>query len=185
MKSHSSLSPYQITLVALMSALLCILAPISIPIGAVPISLTSFVLYLTLYLVGTKLCFISYLIYLFLGFAGIPVFSGYSGGLNKLAGPTGGYLVGFLFLIICTGSLLHNNYRKTAKAVLAMISGTLITYLFGTIWFVLQMHCSIAYAFSICVLPFLLGDGIKIILAAKIGPQIRAALSKSNLLKSL
>ena len=82
-----ALSIHQMAMIALMTALTCILGPLSIPIGAVPISFTNFVIFLTVYLLGAKLGAISYCIYLLLGLAGLPVFSAYSGGFAKLAGP--------------------------------------------------------------------------------------------------
>ena len=75
-----------------MAAVTCILAPLSVPIGPVPISLTNFAIYLSLYLLDWKKGTLSYLIYLLLGLVGLPVFSGFTGGLAKLAGPTGGYI---------------------------------------------------------------------------------------------
>ena len=101
--SNTKLSVYQMAAAALMTAVLCVLGPLSIPIGPVPISLTNFVIYITLYLLGTKLGTLSYCIYLLLGTAGLPIFSGYSGGLAKLAGPTGGYLVGFIAMAVKIG----------------------------------------------------------------------------------
>ena len=80
---------YEITMTALMAAVTCILAPLSIPIGPVPISFTNLAIYLSLYLLGWKKGTISYLIYLLLGLVGLPVFSGFTGGPSKLAGPTG------------------------------------------------------------------------------------------------
>ena len=77
---------YEITMTALMAAVTCILAPLSIPIGPVPISFTNLAIYLSLYLLGWKRGTISYLIYLLLGLVGLPVFSGFTGGPAKLAG---------------------------------------------------------------------------------------------------
>ena len=74
------LSIRQMAIIALMTALTCILAPMSVPIGAVPISLTNFVVYLAVYLLGAKLGTVSYCIYLLIGLCGLPVFSAYSGG---------------------------------------------------------------------------------------------------------
>ena len=89
---------YEITITALMTAVTCILAPMSIPIGPVPISFTNLAIYLSLYLLGWKKGTISYLIYLLIGLVGLPVFSGFTGGPAKLAGPTGGYIIGFIVL---------------------------------------------------------------------------------------
>ena len=94
-----------LTLIALMAALTCILGPMSItlPFTPVPISFTNLVIYFAVMVIGMKRGTISYLVYLLIGAVGLPVFSGFSGGLAKLAGPTGGYLVGFIFLALISG----------------------------------------------------------------------------------
>ncbi|MCI8786035.1 MAG: biotin transporter BioY [Eubacterium sp.] len=183
--SNTKLSVYQMAAAALMTAVLCVLGPLSIPIGPVPISLTNFVIYITLYLLGTKLGTLSYCIYLLLGTAGLPIFSGYSGGLAKLAGPTGGYLVGFIAMSVIAGIFIQKNHGKTVMSVLGMILGTLAAYAFGTIWFVFEAGCTIWYALTVCVFPFLIGDAVKILIASKLGMLIRAALQKAHLLDSI
>ena len=183
--SRSNLSIHQMAVIAFMSALMCILGLMSIPIGAVPISFTNFVIYLAVYLLGPKLGTISYCIYLLIGLTGLPVFSAYSGGLAKLAGPTGGYLAGFIFMAIISGIFIQKSHGKVWISVLGMVIGTLIAYLFGTIWFVIEADCTFWYALTVCVFPFLIGDAVKILLSAKIGPLLRGILSKAHLLESL
>ena len=183
--SNTKLSVYQMAAAALMTAVLCVLGPLSIPIGPVPISLTNFVIYITLYLLGTKLGTLSYCIYLLLGTAGLPIFSGYSGGLAKLAGPTGGYRVGFIAMAVIAGIFIQKNHGKAVMSVLGMILGTLAAYAFGTIWFVFEAGCTIWYALTVCVFPFLIGDAAKILIASKLGMLIRAALQKAHLLDSI
>lgn len=180
---QTTLSIQQMAVIALMTALTCILGPLSIPIGAVPISFTNFVIYLTIYLLGTKLGTISYCIYLLIGLAGLPVFSAYSGGPAKLAGPTGGYLIGFILMAVISGLFIEKSHYKTGFSILGMIIGTMTAYLFGTIWFIFQAKCTIWYALTVCVFPFLIGDGIKIIIASKLGPLIRKALQSAHLLE--
>ena len=77
-----------ITLIGLVTAVTCVLGPLSIPIfiSPVPITLTNLILYLSLYLLKTRRAFLSYLVYMLLGMAGLPVFSGFSGGIGKLMG---------------------------------------------------------------------------------------------------
>ena len=132
---------YEITITALMTAVTCILAPMSIPIGPVPISFTNLAIYLSLYLLGWKKGTISYLIYLLIGLVGLPVFSGFTGGPAKLAGPTGGYIIGFIVMAVIAG-LVIDNCRKPWIQLIGMIVGTIVCYLFGTIWFciVAVMH---------------------------------------------
>ena len=113
---------YAMTMIALMTAVTCILAPLSIPIGPVPISLTNFAIYLSLYLLDWKKGTISYFIYLLLGFAGLPVFSGFTGGVAKLAGPTGGYIVGFIPMAIIAGFVIDHCKKRWVQLV-GMIVG--------------------------------------------------------------
>ena len=91
----SAVNVKTLTTTALLAAVLCILGPLSIPIGPVPISLTSLALYFMVFLVGPKMSAAACAIYILIGFAGLPVFSGFTGGPQKLAGPTGGYIIGF------------------------------------------------------------------------------------------
>lgn len=177
------LSIRQMAIIALMTALTCILAPMSVPIGAVPISLTNFVVYLAVYLLGAKLGTVSYCIYLLIGLCGLPVFSAYSGGPAKLLGPTGGYLIGFILMAALSGIFIEKSHAKAGLSILGMGIGTAAAYLFGTVWFLFQAKCSLWYALTVCVFPFLIGDGIKILIAAKIGPMIRRTLQTANLLE--
>ena len=114
---------YAITVTALMTAVTCILAPLSIPIGPVPISLTNLAIYISLYLLGWKRGTISYLIYLLIGLVGIPVFSGFTGGPAKLAGPTGGYIIGFIAMAIIAG-LVIDHFHQPWLQLIGMIVGT-------------------------------------------------------------
>lgn len=83
---------YTMSIIAVMTAVTCVLAPMAIPLpfSPVPISLTNLVLYFSAYLLGWKRASVSYIVYMLIGMVGVPVFSGFAGGLGKLAGPTGG-----------------------------------------------------------------------------------------------
>ena len=163
---------YDITITALMTAVTCILAPLSIPIGPVPISFTNLAIYLSLYLLGWKKGTISYLIYLLLGLVGLPVFSGFTGGPAKLAGPTGGYIIGFIVMAIIAG-LVIDNCHKPLINLLGMIAGTIVCYLFGTVWFCIVADYTFKAALAVCVIPFIPADLIKMIIAMIIGPMIK------------
>ena len=175
----------QMAALSIMTALMCILGPLAIPIGAVPITLTNFVIYLSVYILGTKLGTISFLLYLLLGTFGLPVFSGYAGGIGKLAGPTGGYLIGFILMAILSGLFIEHSHYKRIPSVIGMILGTIAAYLLGTIWFIIQAKCSVLYALTVCVFPFLLGDFLKIILSQELGHLIRNALKKAHLFEKI
>lgn len=109
------LSVRQIAVIGVMTAVTCVLAPFSIPIGPVPISLTNFAVYMSLYVLGMKEGTLSYLIYLLMGLAGVPVFSGFTNGPGKLFGPTGGYLVGFLPMAVLAGLVVDRFYGAKAS----------------------------------------------------------------------
>lgn len=154
-------STYAMVVTALVAAVTCILAPLSIPIGPVPISLTNFAIYLSLYLLDWKKGTLSYLIYLLLGLVGLPVFSGFTGGLGKLAGPTGGYIIGFIPMAIIAGIVI-DKFTNRGLQLLGMIVGTIICYTFGTIWFCFQSGYTVSAALTVCVIPFIPADLMKI-----------------------
>lgn len=170
----------QLTLTAVMTAVTCILGPFSIPLpfSPVPISLTNLVVYISVFVLGTKLGTMSYVLYMLLGAVGLPVFSGFSGGFGKVAGPTGGYLVGFIFMAIITGIFIERFPKKLSFAVIGMAGGTIVCYFFGTIWLAVQMKLSFGSALASGVIPFIAGDAAKIIMAAIIGPKLRTAVLK-------
>lgn len=165
----------QLTLMAVMTAVICILGPLSIPLpfSPIPISFTNLAIYITVFALGMKYGTISYLIYLLIGMVGVPVFSGFSGGLGKLAGPTGGYLIGFIFLALIAGYFIDHFSGRVLPAAAGMILGTAVCYLFGTFWLCQQASLNFAAGLATGVIPYLPGDGAKIILAAVAGPALR------------
>lgn len=175
--SKKGVSVHAMTMMALMTAVLCILAPISVPIGPIPVSLTNLVLCFCVILLGKKKATVSFLIYLLIGAVGIPVFSGFSGGVGKMVGPTGGYLVGFLFLTWIGGMFTERHLGKPVWYALGMALGTLCLYAFGTLWYLVLMKTDVWYALTVCVFPFLIFDAIKIILACTIGETLRKRLN--------
>ncbi|MEE3460676.1 MAG: biotin transporter BioY [Lachnospiraceae bacterium] len=183
MKSNTK----NLVLCAICAALICVLAPVSIPMpGGVPISLATFAVMLAGLLLGAGYGTVSALIYLVLGAVGVPVFAGWTAGIGKLAGPTGGYLVGYLALTSVIGAIYFSfgrNKKGSMKIVLmaaAMIAGTVVLYVFGTAWFVIATHTPLVTALGYCVLPFLIGDAIKMIVLMIIVPAIEHALLKTG-----
>ena len=162
---------YQLCFMALMAAVTCILAPLSIPIGPIPISLTNLVVYFTVYVIGLKAGTCSYCLYVLLGVVGLPVFSGYVGGPAKIAGPTGGYVI-------------EKTNRNMVLVIIAWIVGTMVDYALGTAWFAYVQHCTVGYALKVCVYPFIVFDLIKIVAATFLGKAVRYALVKAGLLSN-
>ncbi len=172
---------YQMASVGIMAALISVLGPLSLPIGPVPISLTNLAIFISLYALGMKKATISLFIYLLVGFVGLPVFSGFTSGPAKLLGPTGGYLVSFIFMALLAGYFIDKFINRWLLCVIGMVLATALCYAFGTAWLSYQANLSASAALTAGVIPFILGDLIKIFLAAYIGPRIRGRLIKANL----
>ena len=159
---------------ALMTAITCILAPLSVPVGPIPVSLTNLVLCFSVVLLGKKKASFSFLIYLLMGLAGVPVFSGFSAGPAKLVGPTGGYLLGFFLLTWIGGFFVERFPGKRLLYAAGMAIGMMGLYAFGTVWYMILMKTSdLWYALSVCVFPFLIFDAVKIAMACIVGETIR------------
>lgn len=170
----------QMVLIALMTAVTCVLGPLSIPLpfSPVPISLTNFAIFLAIFVLGMKSGTISFIIYLLLGAVGVPVFSSFRGGFQVLAGPTGGYLIGFIFLALIMGFALDHFDRKLVPTIIGMIIGMAVCYAFGTVWLAKLLSLSFKEGLMMGVIPYLPGDAAKIIIAAIVGPKLYGATQK-------
>jgi biotin transport system substrate-specific component len=169
--------------IAVSTALLSISAWVAIPIGGIPFTLQILVLCLTAGLLGWKGALLSTLAYLLLGFIGIPVFAGFTGGVGVLLSPTGGYLVGFLPLALVSGiagDKLAEKKGIKSRAFLGLFMGlgVLLCYTFGTVWFIIfsgQESASTGFfsALTLCVLPYIPLDAIKVVLAVLLTVKIQ------------
>lgn len=177
-----SFTTVNMVLMALFAAVTCVLAPLAVPIGPVPISMTNFVIYISLYVLGWKRGVVTYLLYLLIGLAGLPVFSNFEGGAGKFAGPTGGYLIGFILTAMISGIFIEKwNQESPVHRMLnmaGMILGTIVAYAFCTVWFCVSTGTNVLAALSLCVFPFILGDLVKMGLAMLAGPVIGKELRK-------
>lgn len=169
--------------IALVTAVICVVAPFSIPLpfSPVPITLGLFAIFLGVYALGWKWSTVSVLLYILLGLVGLPVFSGFSGGIGKLMGPTGGYIFGYIFTAIIAGLFIDKFEKIYYMHFIGMVLGVLVCYLFGTIWFVATIEgYTFAKALTVCVIPYIPADIAKMVLAVIVGPQIRKAIKKIN-----
>ncbi len=169
---------YKMTMIGLMTALLCVLGPLSFPLpGGVPFTLTNMVIYLSVYLLGGKAGIISCGLYLIVGMCGLPVFSGYAGGVGRFVGPTGGFLIGFLLAAIMAGIFVEIFQGKRLPYAVGMVAGLLLSYISGTAWYMYAYNTSLWATLVTCVFPFVIFDIVKVIVVALIGPMIRKRLS--------
>lgn len=180
----SKINTKQMALVGVMTAVICILAPFSlnIPVSPVPISLGTLAIYFVITVLGMKRGTISVLIYILLGLVGLPIFSGFTGGAAKLFGPTGGYIVGYIFMALICGLFIDKWSDNLILSFLGMILGTAVCYLFGTVWLAYQASMSLTQALWAGVIPYIPADLVKLILAMLVGFQVRRRLVKANLI---
>lgn len=148
------------------AALLTICAWISVPFGAISFTMQTFGVFLTLGLLGGKWGSISILVYLLLGAVGAPVFSGFQGGFGVLLGATGGYLTGFLLSALLFW-LITAILPGKKGLLLAMVTGLLVCYLFGSLWYAYfyAQGTSFGEVLTLCVLPYVIPDILKLFLA--------------------
>lgn len=180
----------RIALVAVFAAVICVLSPLSIPLSAgVPISLATLAVMLAGVVLGPIDGMLATLVFLCLGMVGVPVFSAYQAGIGVLFGKTGGFILGYIPLALCSGLFVRKTDRKpnlkdALPAVLGMLLGTVILYAFGTAWFLILTHASLKLALTACVLPFLPGDALKMLVVCLLAPVLRTALDRLDTRKA-
>lgn len=148
-----------LTLISASAAVISVCAWISIP-SAVAFSMQLFGIFCSLFLLGGKRGLVSLLVYVLLGCAGLPVFSGFSGGLGVLFGPTGGFIPGFLAAGLVMWAL-EKHSRECIRAGAALV----VIYLFGSVGYWLYAGGSFAAALLVCVVPYIIPDVLKLCLA--------------------
>ena len=171
----------RMTRIALCAALLAPCAWLSVPTQP-PFTMQTFGVFLTLLLLGAKDGTIAIGLYILLGALGVPVFSGFNGGMGALMGPTGGYIVGFLLICLIFGLLCGKGAGLWLKA-LALLLGLAVCYAFGTLWFVkvygdMKGPISTLSALSMCVFPFIVPDLAKLALALWAGTRLEKYSNK-------
>lgn len=158
--------------IAMFAAIICVCSLISISIGLVPVTLQTFAVCTAAAMLGWKRGTISVAIYILLGAVGLPVFSGAKGGFGVLIGPTGGYIIGFLFTALIVGIAADKFERKAIPLAVSMVVGVLVCYAIGTAWFVVVAKTDFIAALGTCVIPFLIPDAVKIALAVLIANRL-------------
>src|SRR6476619_8406155 len=166
-------------LVIVFSLFIAACAQFSIHIGPIPITGQTFAVLLTGMLLGSRLGAAAVIAYLIEGAIGLPFFAGGGAGLVRFFGPTAGYLVAFPAAAFITGAFAEHGWDKRyTTAVAAMAIGSLIIFLGGWAWYAMLTNTPPVAAFKIAVVPFILGDVIKIALVAAVLPMGWALLKK-------
>lgn len=165
---------------ALMAALTSLLSQLVIPMVPVPINMAMLAVFMAGGLLGPYYGVVSQLVFLGLGLIGLPVFANFGAGFGTLAGPTGGYIIGYIAAAFLTGLFLRNGKKSVLQHILGMGIGLIVCYAFGTIWFMLVTKSGLWQSLLLCVFPFLVGDAIKITLATMLVKRLSPILKLND-----
>lgn len=174
-----------ITLISLFAALTSIGAFISIPLGPVPLTLQTLFVLVSGYVLGARKAAFSQLIYISLGLIGLPIFAGFSGGVQSVLKPSFGFLIGFV-----AGAYVIGTMSRKSKGFFSFLAsgafGTLVIYVFGLPYmafilnYVMDSGLSLEKILSIGVIAFIPGDLIKLIIAAYLGKRLNISVLSSD-----
>ena len=181
METKTKSNVYPLAMTAMMAAVIAAVSPFAIPIGPISLSLCTLILYMTPYILGWQRSAIAVLVFILLGVVGIPVFTGFQGGMGKVLGPTGGYIAGYIPLVIVTGLAVRAFPKKRTLQFLGMVAATAVLYALGTVWYMFQSGNPLDVAMKWCVIPFIPGDLIKMAVAMTLGPVLRDRLVKAGI----
>lgn len=166
-------------LYSLFAALTAVLSQISIllPFTPVPINLAMLSVFVSGAMLGAKGGAVSQIVYVSLGIIGIPVFANLSAGIGIILGPTGGYIAGYILASFITGLIIEKMNDSIIIYMLSMFIGLVTCYALGTLWFMFVTETNFISSLGMCVIPFIIGDILKIIagsiLTFKLNPIVK------------
>ena len=173
-----TLNIQDLCMIGVMTAVICIMAQISIPMPfGVPMTMQTFAVAIAGIILGSKNSSIATLIYVLIGSVGIPVFSNFTGGYERLVGPTGGFILSFPIMAYLIGLGMEYQSKLKGSLLLGLIVGNVVNLLFGTVMFCFISGTDFIAGLAACALPFLPVTVIKMILAWSVGLRIRKHLS--------
>lgn len=176
----SKLSVRDMAYIALFAVMMAVCSWISIPY-VVPFTLQTFAVFLAVGVLGGRRGTMAVLVYLLMGAVGLPVFTGFSGGIGHLLGSTGGYIVGFVFTALVMWGMERIPGSRTVVLAVSMVLGLLVCYAFGTAWFLMVYArttgpVGVWTAVGWCVAPYVVPDLMKLALALVLRRRLRGAI---------
>ena len=169
-----------ITVTAMFAALTIVMSQIAVPLPFtdIPLSLSTLAVFLSGAILGPVWGTAAQGIYVVMGLVGLPVFANFTGGFSRVLGPTGGYLWGYIVAAFLIGLILFKAGRRFWVYPVAMITGLAGCYALGTVWYMIYAQIDLWTALAVCVIPFLIGDAIKIALASVLAYRLRPMLNR-------
>ncbi len=165
---------------SLMSAMIAAGAFVAIPIGPVPIVMQNMFVMLSGLLLGSRWGLAAILVYLLAGICGLPVFAGGTGGIGKLIGPTGGYLIGYIPAVYIIGIISERFNGRLWIDAIALIVAAMIVYAFGVSWLKTVSGMTMSKTLAVGMYPFLIGDAVKIAAAVLIAKSLRPIMKRNS-----
>lgn len=165
-----------LVMTGMFSALLIVLSQLSIPTPTgVPITLQTFAVAITGVILGWKFGLVSTLIYILLGVAGLPVFANFKAGLQAIMGPTGGFIYGFILMVILCG--IGSKRKNILLGILIGIIGLLGCHVLGINHYAFLSNISFWKSALLVSIPYFIKDVVSIVLAFVIGIQVKKSIS--------
>ena len=155
---------------ALFTAIICVTAPFCVMIGPVPITFTIFALALCAFTSGSGQAAVSTLVYILAGAVGMPVFSGFKGGLSAIMSPTGGFVFSYVFVVLILGVCKRAKSKRYVALLCALALA--VCYAFGVLWYMLIAKSDAVTALMLCVVPFIPFDILKLYLGYAVSKEI-------------
>lgn len=172
--NSSKIKTKDLVITGMFAALICVISPFSIPTQPVPFTMSLFAIFLTGAVLQPRFALLASIVYLAIGAFGVPVFSGFGSGPDKLFGLTGGYLISYpLMAFIIALAFKYIKKFKTLALIGGMLIALFVCYMLGTLWFVHLSGNSISKALGLCVFPYIPLDLVKIALATSVGLALR------------
>lgn len=165
------------TVCALFVAFISICSQIAIHIGPIPISMSLLAIFMAGLILGMKYGTLSVIVYILLGITGMPVFAGAKGGFAVILGPTGGFLIGYILCAMIVGYVSGRFVNKKIYMVIGMVISVVVCYIPGILWYYIITGNTISMSIKLCVIPFILGDIIKIIISLALYSKISKRLN--------
>lgn len=167
-----------IVVVSLATALMCVCSWIQIP-SAIPFTLQTFAVFFIALVLGARKGLAATLIYILLGIVGLPVFSGFQSGIGALLGATGGFVMGFVLSVMIVGLSADRKGLSLPFVIIGLTVGLAVCYVTGTLWYAFVYgDGNILGAMAVCVVPFIIPDIIKVILALIIAKKVSPIIRK-------
>lgn len=182
MNSKNKISTNTMVMVAMFAAVLAVLSQIAIPMpSGVPVTLQTFAVALTAAVLGGKRGTMATTIYILLGAVGVPVFTGFKGGVGAIAGMTGGFIYGFLFMVVLCGVAVSQ--KNIVLKVILSGAGLLLCHFTGTLQFSILSGQGFWESALLVSIPYLIKDVVSIVAAFMVGAILRKALNAANILR--